>query len=62
MTDTRSLILQTLEEKNRLKQQVYANTLKGFGLLRQAMERVFNDMKPEVETWTDPPARWMSSV
>ena len=58
MTDTRSLILQTLEEKNRLKQQVYANTLKGFGLLRQAMERVFNDMKPEVETWTDPPARW----
>lgn len=58
MADTRSLILETLKEKNRLKQQVYANTLNGFNLLRQAMNAVFADLKPEVEAWTAPAARW----
>lgn len=58
MADTRSLILETLQEKNRLKQLVYANTLEGFGLLRQAIERVYTDLKPEVDSWTAPAARW----
>lgn len=58
MADTRFLILETLHEKNRLKQLIYANTISGFDLLRQAMEKVFNDFKPEVESWTEPTARW----
>jgi len=62
MADTRSMILENLHDKNRLKQTVYANTLNGFNLMRQAMERVYTDLKPEVESWTEPTARWKFQV
>jgi hypothetical protein len=44
----KELIIQTLKEKSGMKQDVYANTLKAFGLLKNIAKQTIFDIKKEI--------------